>query len=112
MFAAQQKLSNLIAFTDYNRAQLDGYVSDICSLGNLKAKWESFGWQTYEIDGHDYDLILRTVQEAKMAGGPVMILLDTVKGKGFSMAEALGYENHGMTIGDKELEQARKELAE
>ena len=41
-----------------------------------------------------------------------MILLDTVKGKGFSMAEALGYENHGMTIGDKELEQARKELAE
>ena len=91
---------------------LDGYVSDICGLGNLKAKWESFGWQTYEIDGHDYDLILRTVQEAKTADGPVMILLDTVKGKGFSMAEALGYENHGMTIGDKELEQARKELAE
>lgn len=112
MFAAQQKLSNLIAFTDYNKAQLDGYVSDICGLGNLKAKWESFGWQTYEIDGHDYDLILRTVQEAKTADGPVMILLDTVKGKGFSMAEALGYENHGMTIGDKELEQARKELAE
>ncbi len=111
MFAAQQKLNNLIAFTDYNQAQLDGYVKDINSLGDLKAKWESFGWLTKEIDGHDYDLIIRTVQECRQnPDKPVMILLDTVKGKGVSFIEDLGYENHGMTIGDQELARARREL--
>ena len=54
MFGAQQKLSNVIAFTDYNNMQIDGDVSDICDIADLGAKWRAFGWHTIELeDGHD-----------------------------------------------------------
>ena len=91
MLGAQKKLDNLIAFTDKNNMQLDGYTDDINSLGDLKAKWRAFGWYTQEIDGHDCEAISAAIDRAKAKKGkPSMIILDTIKGKGVSFAEAAG----------------------
>ena len=65
MFAAQNKLDHLIAFIDYNKKQLDGYVKDICDLGDAGKKFEDFGWHVQDIDGHDIEAIKKAVGEAK-----------------------------------------------
>ncbi|HAF86170.1 MAG TPA: transketolase, partial [Sphaerochaeta sp.] len=63
--AAQWKLGNLIAFTDFNRLQLDGYTSDIVSMENLDTRWLGFNWHVQRINGHDFTQIDRAVQIAK-----------------------------------------------
>ncbi|MEI3338594.1 MAG: hypothetical protein V8R80_00420 [Eubacterium sp.] len=88
MFAAQQKTSNLIAFVDYNHQQLDGYTDDICSLGDLRQKFEDFGWHAQECDGHDVDAIDACIQNAS-SEQPNMIILQTKKGKGCTFAEGV-----------------------
>ncbi len=99
MFAAHKKLSNLIAFTDYNKLQLDGTTSDILSLDPLEDKWNAFGWFTQRIDGHDFAAIETAVRAAcAQTGKPAMIILDTVKGKGCNFAEGL-VSNHNMSFG-------------
>ena len=99
MLGAQKKLDNLIAFTDKNNMQLDGYTDDINSLGDLKAKWRAFGWYTQEIDGHDCEAISAAIDRAKAKKGkPSMIILDTIKGKGVSFAEAAGSACHSMSL--------------
>ena len=110
MLGAQKKLDNLIAFTDKNNMQLDGYTDDINSLGDLKAKWRAFGWYTQEIDGHDCEAISAAIDRAKAKKGkPSMIILDTIKGKGVSfMEDQAGW--HGKAPSDEELEKALAEL--
>lgn len=111
MFAAQHKLDNLIVFLDNNKLQLDGYTDDVMSLIDPKAKWESFGFYTQEIDGHDLDKIDEAIQNAKKnKGKPSMIVLDTIKGKGVSFIEAAKTGNHSMPITKDDLEKALKEL--
>lgn len=113
MFASQKKLDNLIAFTDYNKLQIDGTVEDINSLEDVAARWTAFGFQTYRIDGHDCDGIIRTVEQAKRGGDrPTMIILDTIKGKGVSFIEAAGMGNHNMPLPDDAFEQAMAELSQ
>ena len=88
MSAAQFGLNNLIAFTDFNKMQIDGYICDIMNLEDLGAKWESFGWAVQRVDGHDLQMMDKAIAEAqKEQSRPSMIILDTVKGKGAFFAE-------------------------
>ena len=78
-------------------------------LDPLAPKWESFGWKTYEIDGHDIQQIIATITDAKQAKQPVMIIANTVKGKGVSFMEnAVGW--HGGVPNLEATEKALKEL--
>jgi transketolase len=101
MFASQRKLSNIIAFTDCNKQQLDGLTSDIMSMEPFEDKWKAFGWFTQRVDGHDIGALDAAIgkakEQAKAPGGkPSMIVMDTVKGKGCSFAEGV-VPNHNMT---------------
>lgn len=111
MFAAHEKLERLIAFTDYNKEQLDGYVNEMSGLAPLADKWRAFGWFVQEIDGHDVAAIDDAVQKAKANKGcPSMIILNTVKGKGYSRAEQTPIGNHSMTFTEDEHQAAIAEL--
>lgn len=85
MFAVHHKLDNLIAFTDWNGQQIDGPVDSVSGVGDLKAKWEAFGWNVLEADGHDMNAILKVFADARAAKGtgrPTMILFRTDMGHG------------------------------
>jgi transketolase len=98
MFAAHRKLSNLIAFTDYNNAQIDGSTEEIVSLGNLSAKWTAFGWNTVDVDGHDVEALDAAITAAKASKDkPSMIIMHTVKGKGCSFCEGQ-VSSHNMPV--------------
>lgn len=100
--AAQFKLTNLIAFTDYNKLQLDGWNADIMNVEDLNAKWLSFGWFVQRVDGHDFELLEMAIQRAKAERcRPSMIIMDTIKGKGADIAE-YNTSNHSMSFDSKE----------
>ena len=114
LFAAQYNLSNVIAFTDYNKMQLDGKVSDICSLEPLDKKWEAFNWNVINVkNGNDCHEIDRAIVKAKSLINlkkPTMIILNTTKGKGIHFAEAAGVNNHSMQITPEMIKQGIIEL--
>jgi len=113
MYAAHMKLSNLIAFTDYNKMQLDGEVAEVNALEPLADKWRAFGWDVYEVDGHDVEAIDAAVTLAKITKQemrPSMILLHTHKGKGVSFLEENWRNNHNVTVSPEQLETALNEL--
>lgn len=98
MLAGSRRLDNLVAFTDYNKMQIDGYVGDVNTLEPLEDKWSAFGWYVQSIDGHDIGQILYAVDNAKKrTGKPAMIILNTVKGKGIYFAENQ-LSSHNMTV--------------
>ena len=110
MAAAQFKLNNLIAFTDYNKMQLDGYVHEIMNIEDLNAKWISFGWFVQRVNGHDFFEIDMAVERAKQEEHrPAMIILDTVKGKGVFFAER-NLSNHNMKFDSALAKEAIAEL--
>ncbi len=110
LFAAQQKLDHLIAFVDLNRQPLDGYTDEILALGDLRRKFEDFGWHAVEVDGHDVSAIHDAIEDAKSrAGVPSMIVLDTVKGKGWSVTEGRTGIHH-IPITPEQAAAAKKEL--
>ena len=112
MAASHYKLDNLIGFVDRNRLQIDGCTEDVMCLGGLKEKFKAFGWDVFEIDGHNFEQIIETVEKAKSMknGKPKMIIANTVKGKGVSFMENnVGF--HGKAPNKEELEQALKELS-
>lgn len=109
MFANKYRLNNVIGFVDRNYLQTDGHSEDIMPLDPLAPKWESFGWQVHTIDGHDYHQIIETVEVAKRATRPTMIITNTIKGKGVSFMEHQ-VEWHGKPPGKIEFESAMKEL--
>jgi transketolase len=95
LFAPQHKLDHLIAFVDNNGKQLDGYCKDICDMGDLRQKFEDFGWYAQDVDGHDIQAIIDAVGRAKKASGkPSMIILHTEKGKGCTFTEGVFYNHH------------------
>jgi transketolase len=95
LFAPQQKLDHLIAFVDNNGKQLDGYCKDICDMGDLRQKFEDFGWYAQNVDGHDIRAIIDAVDHAKqVTGKPSMIILHTEKGKGCTFTEGVFYNHH------------------
>ena len=109
-FAAHNKLDHLIAVLDYNKFQLDGACQEILHMEPMVAKWEAFGWKAYEIDGHDMNAILETLEKAKkVQGKPVIIVAHTVKGKGVSFMENNNHF-HGVAPTKEEGDRALKEL--
>lgn len=111
MFAAHHKLDNLIAFTDYNKLQLDGLVADICGIEPLDDKWRAFGWDVIVVNhGHDCHEIDQAITCAKASLKPCMIILHTIKGKGVSFVQNAGDANHSMVINPDQLELAFAEL--
>jgi transketolase len=110
LFAAQKRLSNLIAFVDYNRLQIDGFTDEICGLGDIGAKFREFGWYSLEVNGHDPGAIDDAVNLAKaQTEKPSMIVLNTVKGEGWS-ASANKVDSHSRSISADEMKEALSEL--
>lgn len=88
LFAAHNNLGNLTAFTDWNRQQIDGHVDNVAGLGDLVAKWRSFGWLVLECDGHSEEDLRRAFQETlKPRTKPMMVLMHTQMGKGVDFME-------------------------
>lgn len=96
MSAAQYKLDNLIVIVDRNKLQYDGTTSEVMDLGDLGAKWKSFGWEVAEIDGHNVREIFAAMEERPCsAGKPYVVIAHTVKGKGVSFMENKREWHHG-----------------
>ena len=108
MLAPKYKLSNLVCFIDYNKAQNDGYVKNILDLGDLKTKINSFGWETKVIDGHNIKEIHNSIKNLGQWDYPLCIILDTIKGKGVSFMEHP--EWHAKAPNKEEYNNALKEL--
>ena len=103
MFAAHFKLNRLIAFVDLNKQQLDGTTEDVMNMGDMVAKFESFGWMPHKVNGHDVDAIIDAVAAGKaQADKPVMIILDTIKGNGCELA-LQRFPNHHIAFTAEEM---------
>jgi transketolase len=88
MAAHHHKIDNLITFVDRNHLMIDGPTEEVMSLEPLGDKWRAFGWNVREIDGHDYAQIGEAIEAAQRAKGtPVVIIANTVKGKGVDFME-------------------------
>lgn len=100
MLAGSRGLDNIIAFTDYNKMQIDGLIEEVNGLEPLDRKWEAFGWHVQTIDGHDLKQIIYAIDNAKkIKGKPHMIILNTIKGKGGFFCEN-SVASHNMPISD------------
>lgn len=110
MAASHYKLDNLTAFVDYNGLQIDGKITEVMNPEPIKDKFAAFGWNTIEIDGHDFSQIEEAVNVAKeVKGKPTMIVAHTVKGKGVSYMEDEA-SWHGNAPNKELADQAIKEL--
>ena len=114
MFAGHYKLSNLIAFTDYNKLQIDGTVEEVMGIAPLDMKWKAFGWNVIVVkDGHDVAEIAAAIAEAKKSQEkPTMIILNTIKGRGVKFVEEAGVGNHNMPVTEEQRLQALAELGQ
>jgi transketolase len=114
IFAAHKKIDNLISTIDFNNRQIDGDVSDVMSLGNLRQKWEAFGWKVLEMDGHNMQNIVDTMSLAKSKTGqgkPIMILMKTEMGQGVDFMMG-SHKWHGIPPSDEQLANALGQLEE
>lgn len=114
MYAAAKKVDNIIATIDYNGRQIDGDVEDVLSLGNLAQKWQAFGWDVLEMDGHNYQEIIKTLDLAKSKlgnGKPVVILMKTEMGQGVDYMMGT-HKWHGSAPNAEQLESALQQLEE
>ena len=110
MFAAHNKLDNLVIFVDQNGLQIDGTVDEVAGIEPLDKKFESFGFEVFKIDGHDFNQIEDALNKAReVKGKPVAILAKTVKGKGVSFMEN-NVSWHGAAPNDEQYKQAMEEL--
>tara|TARA_R100000664_G_C2760058_1_gene150670 strand:- start:7029 stop:7832 length:804 start_codon:yes stop_codon:yes gene_type:complete len=112
MLASHLKLNNLIAIVDRNSLCIHGNTEDINSLSPFCDKWESFGWNVNEIDGHDHDQIFKSLNETDLHK-PTVIVANTVKGKGVSFMENDHKWHHGgidQEVYDNALQQLRSAL--
>jgi len=109
MYAAGNKVDNYIATVDYNKKQIDGATDDVLPLGDLKAKFEAFGWDVLDVkEGNDIDAILKALAEAKSRTGkgkPVCILLHTEMGNGVDFMMGT-HAWHGKAPNDEQLANA------
>ncbi|MCT4562606.1 MAG: transketolase [Crocinitomicaceae bacterium] len=114
MYASAKKIDNLIATIDYNGRQIDGDVEDVMSLGNLAQKWQAFGWETLEMDGHNIDEIKATLAEAHAKAGkgkPVVIIMKTEMGQGVDYMMG-SHKWHGVAPNAEQLQDALNQLEE
>lgn len=111
MSAPKLGVSNLTAFVDWNKAQIDGLVADVMPITPIREKWEAFGWHVLEIDGHDFAQIRGALDEARAEKErPTVVIAETVKGNGVSFFESDIVGWHGKTPTREEAERAIQEL--
>lgn len=114
MYAAHYKVDNIISTVDVNGQQIDGPTETVMSLGNLRAKWEAFGWTVTEMDGNNMKAVVEGLDHAKTLTGkgkPVIILMTTSMGKGVDFMEGT-HKWHGVAPNDAELSNALNQLEE
>ena len=114
MFAAHNKVDNLISTVDINGQQIDGPTKKVLDLGSIKNKFDAFGWQTIEMNGNDMDEVIAGLNKAKELTGkgkPVGIMMKTVMGKGVDFMEN-DHNWHGIAPNDEQLAKALAQLPE
>jgi transketolase len=114
MFAAHHKVDNLISTVDWNHQQIDGTTDKVMSLGNIRDKFEAFGWTTLEMDGNNMDEVVSTLEKAKTLTGkekPVGVMMHTVMSKGVDFMEN-DHNWHGVAPNDEQLQRALSQLPE
>jgi len=114
IYGAANKVDNVIATIDYNGRQIDGDVDDVLSLGNLSQKWQAFGWEVLEMDGHDFDDMKEKVAKAHSLvgnGKPIVIIMTTEMGQGVDYMMGT-HKWHGNAPNSEQLESALNQLEE
>ena len=114
MYAAGNKVDNIIATIDYNGRQIDGDVDDVLSLGDLKLKWQAFGWEVLTMNGHDFNEMKKILAQAKGMLGkqkPVVIIMVTEMGMGVDYMMGT-HKWHGVAPNDEQLANALNQLKE
>jgi transketolase len=114
MFAAHNKVDNIISAIDFNGRQIDGDVDDVMGLGDLRGKWESFGWTVTEMDGNNMQAVIDGLAHAKTLTGkgkPVMIIMTTEMGAGVDFMMG-SHKWHGVAPNDEQLANALSQLPE
>lgn len=114
MFATAHKVDNLIAIVDYNGKQIDGAIDDVIPLGDLNAKWSSFGWNVFEMDGHNMENIFNTIQNVIACpekGKPSVVIMKTEMGCGVDYMMGT-HKWHGVPPNDDDLVKALSQLEE
>ena len=114
MYAAANKVDNLIATIDYNGRQIDGDVDEVLSLGNLSQKWQAFGWDVLEMDGHNIDEMKTVLAKAKSMTGngkPIVIIMTTEMGQGVDFMVG-SHKWHGVAPNPEQLTAALSQLEE
>jgi len=114
MYAAANKVDNIIATIDYNGRQIDGDVEDVLSLGNLELKWQAFGWEVFNMNGHDFENMRSVMNEAKNfcgKGKPVVIIMKTEMGQGIDYMMGT-HKWHGSAPNAEQLQVALNQLEE
>ncbi len=111
MFAAAQKLGSLTVLVDYNKWQATGRSEEVMALAPLRDKWEAFGWESYEVDGHDFSELRVALARAELPDRtkPLAIVAHTIKGRGVSFMEDDNNWHYRIPSAE-ELAAARKEL--
>lgn len=111
MMAPKLGVSNIVAVIDNNDLQGYGRPSEICHFHPIMEKWEAFGWNAVEADGHDFDSMKTAFESVKSSDKPSVIVMRTIKGKGVSfMEDELKW--HYFIVTDERLERAERELAD
>ncbi len=114
MYAAGNKVDNLIATVDYNHKQIDGDIDDVLPLGDLRAKFEAFGWFVLEMNGNDIKDILQVMAVAKAKTGqgkPIMVIMKTEMGQGVDFMMGT-HKWHGSPPNDEQLASALAQIPE
>ena len=108
--AAHHNIDHLIGIVDYNKFQLDSSTKEICNMEPVVDKWKAFNWNVQEIDGHDFDQIIKSIHHAqKVKDKQAIIIAHTIKGKGVTFMENNNHF-HGVAPTEEEMERALKEL--
>ncbi len=109
MAAAHYGLPNITAIVDYNHLQTDGTTEEVMDTGDVRAKFESFGWDAVEIDGHDMPAIVEALERSRTLGAPAAVICQTKKGRGVSfMEDRFGFD--GKPPSQERAEQALDQL--
>jgi len=114
MYASAKKVDNLISAIDVNGQQIDGSTDEVMNLGNLRAKWEAFGWTVLDMKGNDMENVISVSQHARSLTGkghPIMILMHTEMGMGVDFMMG-SHKWHGVAPNDAQLMEALSQLEE
>ena len=110
MYASSQKLDNLIVLVDDNGMQIDGHTDDVNAVRPLDRRWSAFGWEAIAVNGHDFGALTNAFAKARtVKNRPTAIIMETVKGKGISVAEGK-ISSHNMPLSAEETAAALLEL--